>query len=226
MVAAAQGGGLDFLRSTAASGNSGAPKAASLGDAFDQGGLDVANAAKQISFAPAQVRAGERRARDCCRVSSSFRQILLRSGGQGQQAALCSADAAARLRTSKESGLREFQQRGWILVDATYEPVNALGGEHERDRVIRRDYRLLRDDLAAVLSGRPIPIILVKANICRLLGHELIRDGFNVLNNGRVVYFPSNGRQNDFQRQFGAILRSASKRGKAITKPASKSGFH
>jgi hypothetical protein len=25
---------------------------------------------------------------------------------------------------SKENGLLEFQRRGWVLVDATYEPVN------------------------------------------------------------------------------------------------------
>jgi hypothetical protein len=34
--------------------------------------------------------------------------------------------------TSKEDGLREFKRRGWILVDATYEPVNTLIG-HRRD---------------------------------------------------------------------------------------------
>ena len=27
---------------------------------------------------------------------------------------------------TKCEGLREFQKRGWVLVDATYEPVNAL----------------------------------------------------------------------------------------------------
>ena len=27
---------------------------------------------------------------------------------------------------TKIDGLREFQSRGWVLVDATYEPVNAL----------------------------------------------------------------------------------------------------
>jgi hypothetical protein len=110
--------------------------------------------------------------------------------------------------TSKESGLRKFQQRGWVLVDATYEPVNSLG-DQDRDRVITRDYHLLRDDLAAMLPDRSIPIVLVKSNICRLLGHLLTEDGFNVLNNGRVVYFPSTGRQKDFQRQFSAILKSA-----------------
>jgi hypothetical protein len=27
---------------------------------------------------------------------------------------------------TKKDGLREFQRRGWVLVDATYEPVNQL----------------------------------------------------------------------------------------------------
>jgi hypothetical protein len=109
---------------------------------------------------------------------------------------------------SKENGLREFQRRGWVLVDATHEPVNALGGK-DRDGVITRDYHLLRDDLAAMLPDRLTPIILMKANVCQLLEPKLAEDGFKVLNHGRVVYFPSAGRQKDFQRQFSAILKSA-----------------
>lgn len=60
--------------------------------------------------------------------------------------------------TSKESGLREFQKRGWVVVDATY-----VDGK-DPDRVITRDYHLLRDDLAAMLPNRSIQIVLVKAN--------------------------------------------------------------
>jgi hypothetical protein len=105
--------------------------------------------------------------------------------------------------TTKENGLREFQKRGWVLVDATYEPVNIPG--KDRDRVISRDFHLLRDDLAAMLPDRSTPIVLVKANVCRLLERRLTDDGFNVLNRGLVVYFPSTGRQKDFQRQFSAI---------------------
>jgi hypothetical protein len=112
--------------------------------------------------------------------------------------------------TSKESGLREFQQRGWVLVDATYEPVNALD-EQDRDGVITRDYHLLRDDLAAMLPDRSTPIILIKANVCLLLERKLTEDGFNVCNHGRVVYFPSTGRQKDFQRQFSEILKNGEK---------------
>jgi hypothetical protein len=108
----------------------------------------------------------------------------------------------------KEVGLREFQRRGWILVDATYEPVNALTNE-QRDMVIARDYRLLRDDLAALIVDRSTPLVLIKANVCRILEPMLTQDGYNVLNSGRVIYFPSSGRQNDFRHQFGAILKSA-----------------
>jgi hypothetical protein len=107
---------------------------------------------------------------------------------------------------SKEDGLREFKRRGWLLVDATYEPVNALV-DRRRNGVIVRDYPLLRDDLLAQDVGST-PIILVKSNICRLLELRLKEDGFNVANNGRVVYFPSTGRQNDFLRQFRSILTS------------------
>jgi hypothetical protein len=106
---------------------------------------------------------------------------------------------------TKESGLQAFQQKGWVLIDATYEPVNGLKGK-ARDQVILRDYPLLRDDLTAILPDRSTPIVLVKENICRLLEPKLKEDGLNVLNKGRLVYFPAFGRQEDFRRQFGAIV--------------------
>ena len=44
---------------------------------------------------------------------------------------------------TKEEGLREFQRRGWVLVDATYEPVDGIKNKKERNEVIERDYPLL-----------------------------------------------------------------------------------
>jgi hypothetical protein len=111
--------------------------------------------------------------------------------------------------TTKEEGLREFQQSGWLLVDATYEPVDKVT-RSRRDKIIDRDYPLLRDDLAALVSDRSTPLILIKENVCRILEPKLTHDGFNVLNRGRVIYFPASGRQKDFFRQFGAILDSHS----------------
>jgi uncharacterized protein (DUF4415 family) len=107
---------------------------------------------------------------------------------------------------TKLEGLREFSEAGWVLVDATYEPVNAR--DKRRDRVINRDYPELVSDLRRLLGGcwSEIPLILIKANVCRLLEPKLKDSGFNVLNKGRIVPFPSTGHQLDFERQFREIL--------------------
>ena len=108
---------------------------------------------------------------------------------------------------TKESGLREFQRRGWLLIDATYQPVNALS-RAERDRIILRDYPLLRSDIEDVLESSATSLVLIKANVCQLLEARLAEDGFNVLNRGRKIYFPSTGRQAEFGQQFGEVLGS------------------
>jgi hypothetical protein len=40
--------------------------------------------------------------------------------------------------STKEIGLHELKQRGWVLVDATYQPVDKLtkDASHDRDEVI------------------------------------------------------------------------------------------
>ena len=103
---------------------------------------------------------------------------------------------------TKAEGLCAFRQAGWILVDATYQPVNTLGASR-RNAVITRDYPLLRNDLKRLVPER---VILIKKNVCVLLEPRLLADGFCVLNAGRVIYFPSHGRQRDFERQFAEIV--------------------
>jgi hypothetical protein len=90
--------------------------------------------------------------------------------------------------STKDTGLREFQRRGWLLVDATYEPVDAMTAS-SRDRVIARDYQSLCCDLKNLIPDRSVPLVLIKANVCRILEPKLAKEGFNVLNAGRVVYF-------------------------------------
>lgn len=110
--------------------------------------------------------------------------------------------------STKASGLREFQQQGWVLVDATYEPVNKIS-DTRRDAVIIRDYPLLRGDLVNLVPDRSAPLILIKANICRLLEPMLSADGFNVVNRGRSIPFPSHGWQRVFGHKFAATLKAA-----------------
>jgi hypothetical protein len=110
--------------------------------------------------------------------------------------------------TSKDKGLREFERRGRILVDATYEPVNPLS-DAARDKVIVRDYPLLRADLKELLRDRSVPEVLIKVNVCRILEPKLVVDGFKVINNCVVIPFPSHGQQKKFAERFSAVLKAA-----------------
>lgn len=113
-------------------------------------------------------------------------------------------------RKTKIDGLREFQSRGWVLVDATYEPVNTLDKtDNDKDLVIARDYQELCGDLKRLLVGRwrEIPLILIKANVCKLLEPKLTKDGFKVLNKGRTVRFPAFGNQAFFDKQFREVVQ-------------------
>jgi hypothetical protein len=53
------------------------------------------------------------------------------------------------------------------------------------------------------------PLVLIKANVCRLLEPELEADGFKVLNGGRIVPFPGYGHQNNFGVKFREIVGSS-----------------
>jgi hypothetical protein len=105
---------------------------------------------------------------------------------------------------SKRSGLKHFRQAGYFLVDATYQPVNNLKGK-KRDEIIMEDFSSLVDDLRNIDDTQSIPIILVKANVCKLLEVPLKKEGFNVINDGVVIPFPSTGQQKRFHREIGRI---------------------
>lgn len=121
--------------------------------------------------------------------------------------------------STRAEGLAELQPRGWLLVDATYQPVNLLSPK-ERDAVIEADYPLLRNDLRSLL-GEPssAPIIVIKANVCRLVEPRLARDGFTVLNRGSVVYFPSHGQQGRFHQQFQALVDTVTSASSDVPSP-------
>jgi hypothetical protein len=108
---------------------------------------------------------------------------------------------------SKEDGLKELQRRGWILVDATYEQINKTRAG--RNKIIERDYCLLRDDVEKLLSDRSTPLICIKVNICKIVAPKLKKDGFNVINCGREIPFPSHSHQPKFHQEFSSVLKAA-----------------
>lgn len=107
---------------------------------------------------------------------------------------------------SKKDGLKYFSQTGHYLVDATYRPVNKLN-DKERTEAIIADYELLVRDLRNIKAQEKAQLILIKANICRLLGPRLLKDGFNVVNNNVVIPFPSSGQQKKFRTMISKVYQ-------------------
>lgn len=105
---------------------------------------------------------------------------------------------------SKKAGLKEFQKRGFVIVDAVYMPINHLD-EKSRNKEILRWYPILLKDLKKLTKNKNTPIILVKANICRLLEKWLSIE-FNVINKGVIIPFPSTGNQKRFRNQIAKLL--------------------
>jgi hypothetical protein len=69
--------------------------------------------------------------------------------------------------SKKLDGLQHFKQRGWVLVDATYEPVDGLS-DSVRTAIIKRDYELLCCDLRSLTPDRSARLVLIKTNVCQI----------------------------------------------------------
>ena len=80
---------------------------------------------------------------------------------------------------------------------------------NKRNAIIERDYPLLVAALEELSPDKSAVIILVEANVCKLLDWRLSKYGFNVLNKGISVPFPSRGQQLRFQVQFALLLKTA-----------------
>ena len=107
--------------------------------------------------------------------------------------------------TNKKGGLEQFATAGFFLIDATYTPVNHLTNT-ERNAVISQCFVELASDIKKLAEISDIELILVKANVCRLLESRLLSLGFNVKNRGTIIPFPSSGQQTRFFREARKVL--------------------
>ncbi len=105
----------------------------------------------------------------------------------------------------KNEGLILLRDKGFLLVDATYTPVNKIKKESVKNKIILDDFENLISDLRQIMGVKVIPLILVKKNIC-LLEPRLAKKGFTVLNNGTMIPFPAFGHQKRFHEIVKKIL--------------------
>lgn len=110
--------------------------------------------------------------------------------------------------STKREGLELFAQAGYLLVDATYCPVNHLTNT-KRNAVILQSFDELVSDLTTLIGTSSAELILIKANVCRLLEARLLNLDFKVRNNGIVIPFPSTGQQSKFFQAIRKVLDGA-----------------
>jgi hypothetical protein len=107
---------------------------------------------------------------------------------------------------SKDEGLREFASRGFLVIDATYTPLNyAHLKDREKNKKLLEEFPLLLNDLRSHTES-DTGVVLVKANVYELLKPRLTAHGFTVLNGGKKIPFPSNGHQKTFRNMVRPLL--------------------
>jgi len=107
---------------------------------------------------------------------------------------------------SKDEGLRAFAKSGFLLLDATYRPVNDLPEGRTRDRIIEDDFPALVEELREYAEPET-KVILVKKNVCNLLVHKLKNlKQFKVLNSEKIVPYPGCGQQSKFGNMVRPML--------------------
>ena len=124
---------------------------------------------------------------------------------------------------TKHKGLTEFETRGYLLLDATYTPVNIPGNKSARMKAaaaqITKDFPLL---VAELRKHPDTQLVLVMANVRELLDRKLKTEGFTVLNDKLlqvprdriltrrlthgVIPFPGNGWRIEFRTTVRHVL--------------------
>jgi hypothetical protein len=100
---------------------------------------------------------------------------------------------------TKAEGLAEFAARGFLLIDATYTPVNGYPEGLLRDKIVAEGFPFLVEELQKYARAES-KVILVKKNDCNLLVRRLKDlDRFHILNSVDIIPFPGSGQQARFR---------------------------
>lgn len=110
------------------------------------------------------------------------------------------------------SGLKYFQNSGYLIIDSTYTPVNNIPEGRQRNDMILKNINYLKNEIKEFIKtkgSQNTKIILIKRNICTIIKKELLKD-FNsrILNrNEEIIPFPSNGHQRKFREKVVNLIK-------------------
>ena len=99
--------------------------------------------------------------------------------------------------------LKEFQLRGFFLVDVSYRPVNKLH-VGEKNRVLKDQIRRIVNDIKSL---QPENIIIVKTDLFAPVRLALEEAGFGErILNKKPIPFPSNGWQATYRQRLSECI--------------------
>lgn len=101
----------------------------------------------------------------------------------------------------REEYLQRFCDDGYYLLDAARCPVNDHSKQSKKNAIKSCSSLYL---LPEIKQLQPSAILLIKANVYRMLRQWLVDEGFRVLND-RFIPFPSNGWQRNSRRGKGYV---------------------
>jgi len=119
---------------------------------------------------------------------------------------LFSGYIGSRSPRQKQILLKRLQSAGFWLLDAVDSPLAHSASRSRIREISDLPQRLLQLRDAGEVRDLT-PVIFMKANVYRAFYDPLKELGFNVVS--ELVYFPGNGRQNDFRRMFPKALARA-----------------
>ena len=112
----------------------------------------------------------------------------------------------ALLRANKQAMLNKFMKDGYYLVDAVDE-IKVRTEPAVRVKAIRANADIKVSEMELLVSQHgteDTKVVIIAATVFKGL-YEHLKDKFNVVND-TPIYFPNNGRQNEFLGQMAQIL--------------------
>jgi len=105
----------------------------------------------------------------------------------------------------KKDGLAEFKKKGFFIVDSTYQQVDSIKDDKEKNLIIIKDLPNLIKDLQEIAGKKKnIKLIPVKKNVCEIISGPVSSMGFKVIK--KTFPFPVSYQQKRFLKGVGEII--------------------
>ncbi len=106
---------------------------------------------------------------------------------------------------TKTAGLNWFANDGYLIVDASYKPINELTNNDRQQIIFENRFNLMTDLENLSIDSNPY-IIVVTKNVYDSIYQFLLSKNFNIINDYRFVNYNGNWQQTKFRKIIKEIF--------------------